>query len=137
VVRFSDLYEQFSQKYTGCTICFYKLGTDEVVGSDDELFFAYEDVQSKLLELELRVHRLTKKRSIDNISEADFDEPSEVSITSQQWTNSEMALFDAGVRLHGWGKWKSIAGEVRTRNVQAVRGFSRTLKGKRFNYGLS
>jgi hypothetical protein len=103
---------------------------DAAVGCNDELLFAYEDAASGVLELELRVQRLTKKRSIDQLSDHDTEEQ-QVSITSTQWKNSEIALFEAGVRLYGWGKWTRIQQEVKTRSVDAVRHFARTSKGLR------
>jgi hypothetical protein len=107
------------------------LNSNEVVGSDDELLFVYEDAVSGVLELELRLQRLSKKRSIDELSDHGTED-NDISITSKQWTNSEIALFGAGVRLYGWSSWKRIQGHVKTRNAQAVRNFARTSKGLRF-----
>jgi hypothetical protein len=118
------------QKYEGYSICFYLLNSNEVVGSNDELCFAYEDTGSSVLELELRLQRLSKKRSIDQLSDQETED-NQISITSTKWKNSEIALFGAGVRLYGWGRWKSIQVHVKTRNAQAVRNFARTSKGLR------
>lgn len=132
---YSELHNKFQLAFSAFIISFSLKGKDDIVGSDDELRFAYMDSDDGLLELDLKLisKNLKRKASAEKFSDAASDEDSiAVSITApfnNRWSHAEEALFKEGLQLFGWGHWASIATIVKTRSSEGVRAFSRTAKG--------
>ena len=103
--------------------------TSEIIGSQEELLFAYQDAptESDILTLELKLYpKQQKKRNIDCVE----DPESQGIKHSGKWMPSEVALFKVGVQQCGWGHWKRIFEVVDTRSLEQVKAFSKTQAGK-------
>jgi hypothetical protein len=125
VLVFSELQALAENYYPGFNVVLMKPGTVEIVGSQEELFFAYQDVSDgKVLYLELKISSASLKRKADDESESTPEFRHE-----GPWSNAEIELFKMGVDQFGWKKWKSISGVVGTRDRQQVRQFASTPKG--------
>lgn len=125
VLVFSELQALAENFYPGFNVVLMKPGTVEIVGSQDELFFAYHDASDgQVLDLELKITSASLKRKADDESDATPELRHE-----GPWSNAEMELFKMGVDQFGWKKWKSISRVIGTRDRQQVRQFSSTPKG--------
>lgn len=102
--------------------------TCEIIGSQEELIFAYEDVSSEsdILTLELKLYAKSEKRKFDCLEEPECQGINH----SGKWMPSEEVLFKAGVQQCGWGNWKRIAEVVNTRTMDQIKAFSKTQAGK-------
>lgn len=102
--------------------------TCNIIGSQEELLFAYEDEPNEcdVLSLELKLYA---KRDDDCVEE----EPKVQLINHVgKWAPSEVTLFKAGVQQCGWGNWKRISEVVDTRTMEQVMAFSKTQVGQSF-----
>lgn len=119
---------------------------NDVVGSEEELLFAFDD----------RLNELKKKEDVESTIEERFiafevvlakqnvrkrrrrspdvfeDSSSESNINCHRWTNEEIILFSEGVKEFGWSKWSRIAQTIPGRTEEQVRAFSRTSSGQEF-----
>ena len=102
--------------------------TSEVIGSQEELLFAYQDgpTESDNLTLELKLYAKQEKRNIDCVEDPEYQRVKH----SGKWMPSEVALFKVGVQQCGWGNWKRISEVVDTRTTEQVKAFSKTQSGK-------
>jgi len=100
----------------------------EIVGSQAELLFAYQDGQadSDVLNLELKLYPKSQKRGIDSVDDVEVQGITHIG----KWLPSEMELFKVGVQQCGWGNWKDVAQVVETRTIEQVRSFSKTQAGR-------
>lgn len=112
-----------------------KPGTSEIVGSQDELLFAYKDVQDvEVLNLDLKLFKTSKKRK----STPDEESDSQPQFRHEgRWSNAEEELFSMGVDQHGWRMWKEIAGVIGTRDREQVRKFAGSLRGSQYKKKIS
>lgn len=105
VKYFSDLEAKGLTFCPESKISFMVSGTRKMVGSQEELLYAYEDVgdgSSQILRLDLQIverNVLYRKRKYDDYS---VDVPKR----SGPWDSAEVLRFKEGVNLCGWGKWK-------------------------------
>jgi len=93
-------------------------GTNDVVGSQDEFFFAYKEVpkEDKILALDLSISNKRKiEEEEDKGIESDASSSPVLIEHTGPWTYGEVERFRMGVNAHGWGNWKRIAKEVATR----------------------
>jgi hypothetical protein len=122
---FSELQALAENLYPGFNVVLMKPGTVDIVGSQEELFFAYQDVsEGKVLYLELKISSTSLKRKADDEGESTPEFRHE-----GPWSNAEIELFKMGVDQFGWTKWQSISGVIGTRDRQQVRQFASTPKG--------
>lgn len=97
-----------------------KPGTSEIVGSQDELLFAYRDAQDvDVLNLDLKLFKTPKRRKSSPDEEESESQPQ--FRHEGRWSNAEEELFNLGVDQHGWRMWKEIAGVIGTRDREQVR----------------
>lgn len=105
VKYFSDLEAKGLMFCPESKIAFMVSGTRKMVGSQEELLYAYEDIDdasSQILRLDLQIverNVLYRKRKYDDYS---VDVPKR----SGPWDIAEVLRFKEGVNLCGWGKWK-------------------------------
>ena len=124
---FSELQSMVENFYPGFSAVLVKPGTQEIIGSQDELLFAYQDaLEGKVLNLELNLYKQSSKKR-KHPAESDFVAPT--FRHEGPWSNGEIELFKMGVDQFGWKKWKNIAGVVGTRDREQVRQFASTPKG--------
>jgi len=134
VIYFSDLKRRLESYYPGTLFMLTRAGSNEVVGSQDEFYFAFKDVPEgeKTLALDLTI---SKKRKITEEDDTDLESDASSSIQLIQhigpWTDAEVERFKIGVNTHGWGNWKRIAKEVATRTLKQVYKFSENNQAKR------
>jgi hypothetical protein len=118
-----------------------------IIGSQDELTFAYQDVPDNAttleLEAQLQTKSQTKKRPIEQVESDDsaVESESETTTTSAirapeadggiynavisgPWSSVEMEFFKTGVAMYGWGKWKLVSAVIGTRTAEQTRKFS-------------
>jgi antitoxin component HigA of HigAB toxin-antitoxin module len=122
---FSELQAIVENFYPGFSTVLVKPGTSEIIGSQDELLFAYQDItDGKVLPLELNLFKPSKRKHVSEkyIAAPEFRHEG-------PWSNGEIELFKMGVDQFGWRKWKSIAGVIGSRDREQVRQFSSTPKG--------
>jgi len=133
VALFSELQALAETYYPQFVVVLVKPGTNEIVGSQDELMFAYQDVKDKtVLNLELKLYRPSSKRKFSTeIPEQPLFNHGGV------WSNGEVELFKIGVNQYGWKKWKSIAGVIGTRDREQVRKFAASPRGSQFKRTMS
>jgi Myb-like DNA-binding domain len=125
VQMFSELKAIVDNFYPEVATVLVKPGTSEIVGSQDELLFAYQDIKDgEVLRLELKLFKSSKRKLA---SDKDIAPPS--FRHEGPWSNGEIELFKMGVDQFGWRKWKSIAGVIGSRDREQVRQFSSTTKG--------
>jgi Myb-like DNA-binding domain len=110
-----------------------KSGTNDVVGSQDEFFFAFKDVPENgtVLELDLII---SQKRRLEDEEGDESDASSSSSQFLQHsgpWADAEVERFKMGVNTHGWGNWKRVTKEVATRTRKQVYKFSESNQAKR------
>lgn len=135
VKYFSDLEAKGLTFFPGTKIAFMVSGSKKMVGSQEELLFAYEDLAgsaSQVLHLDLHVvgrNVERRKRKYEDYSE-------DVPKRSGLWDRAETLRFKEGVNRCGWGKWKGtaltdvgVADVVKSRTVESVRTFSRSSAG--------
>jgi Myb-like DNA-binding domain len=131
---YADLQAQVDTFHPGYTCILSIPDTQEIVGSQFELFCAYQDSSNDILALNLKLHEpesATRKRSIEEL-----DEPVEQDVFIRhtgRWLNSEVELFHAGVMQYGWGKWARIADYMQTRDRIQVCKFSSNQRAKKVN----
>jgi hypothetical protein len=119
-------------------------GTDELVGSQFELFCAYQDAVSDTLTLDLELHlkeRKNLKRIADEFYEDEVEEDGNkdwakvgkevFAFHTGRWSNSEAELFGVGVAQQGWGEWAKISDIIQTRDRAQVFKFSLSQRAKR------
>jgi hypothetical protein len=96
--------------------------TCEIIGSQEELLFAYQDgpKDCDILTLELKLYAKQEKRKIDCVEEPEGQGVKH----SGKWIPSEVVLFKAGVQQCGWRDWKGISEVVGTRTMEQCRIFS-------------
>ena len=103
VKYFSDLEAKGLMFCPDSKIAFMVSGTRKMVGSQEELLYAYEDMEDGyVLKLDLKIldrNVLYRKRKYDDYS---VDVPKR----SGPWDRAEVLRFKEGVYLCGWGKWK-------------------------------
>lgn len=104
VKYFSDLEAKGLAFCPGSRIAFMVSGTRKMVGSQEELLYAYQDLgdgSSQVLRLDLQIverNVLSRKRKYDH-------ESVHVPKRSGPWDRAEVLRFKEGVNLCGWGKW--------------------------------
>lgn len=133
ILHFSDLKRRLEGYYPQSTFLLSKSGTNEVVGSQDELFFAFKEVpqEEHVLALDLTI---SNKRKLD---EEEYDESDSCSSVQLQhvhvgpWTDAEAVRFKTGIDAHGWGRWKQVAAVVATRTPKQVAKYSENGQAKR------
>lgn len=125
---FSDLQLRVEAQNPGFRCVLTIPNTSEIIGSQEELLFAYQDgpEDCDMLTLELKLYAKQEKRKIDSV-----DDPVSQGVNhTGKWMPSEVALFKVGVQQCGWGNWKGISEVVDTRTSEQVKTFSKTQTGK-------
>ena len=106
VKYFSDLEAKGLMFCPESEIAFMVSGSKKMVGSQEELLYAYEDMAedaSQILRLDLKIverNVLHRKRKYDDLLALEFPK------RSGPWDKAEVLRFKEGVNLCGWGKWK-------------------------------
>jgi len=151
VKLFSELLEQIKSMFVGNAILEICTREGDVIGSQDELFFAYQFVKEQILHLQVElknpactpVNRPKKRRRAPSSEEDEEKEeeeeedsgedvvPPAVIRNSGVWTTSEMIRFEEGVKRFGWGEWSLISNYVQTRDRKQVFKFSTTDAGQK------
>jgi hypothetical protein len=132
VKLFSELQAAVETYYPQFVVVLVKPGTTEIVGSQDELMFAYQDVKDQtVLNLELKIYRPSSKRKFPEIPEPPLFRH------EGPWSNGEVELFKMGVNQYGWKIWKRIAGVINTRDREQVRKFAASPRGSQFKRTMS
>lgn len=130
---FSELQAVAETYYPQFVVVLVKPGTTEIVGSQDELLFAYQDVKDQnVLNLELKIYRQSLKRKFPTES----SDPPRFRHEGL-WSNGEVELFSMGINQYGWSKWKDIAEVIGTRDREQVRKFALTARGSQFKRKMS
>ena len=137
MIHFSDLKRRLEAYYPGTAFILTRADSKEVVGSQDELYFAFKNVQQggTILELDLTISNKRKLSENNNDRDCESDASSSFSPIIQHtgpWADAEVERFKMGVDTHGWGNWKRIAQEVATRTLKQVYKFSESNQAKRF-----
>ena len=138
VKYFSDLEAKGMTFCPESKITFMVSGTRKMVESQFGLLFAYEDMDTDILRLDLHIverNVLDRKRKYEDCS---MDGPWNFG----PWDRAEVLRFKEGVNICGWGNWKGelfvlltdsgVAETVKTRSVESVRTFSRSSEGMQF-----
>jgi hypothetical protein len=135
MLHFSDLKRRLEGYYPGNTFILTRSDSNEIVGSQDELYFAYKDIPQgeKVLSLDLSLSNKRKSNDDDNDDGFESDASSALQLNKHigPWTDGEVERFKMGVNSHGWGNWKRVAKEVATRTPKQVCKFSENNQAKR------
>jgi hypothetical protein len=87
LIFFSEIQALVENYYPGFNVVLMKPGTVEIVGSQEELLFAYQDVsEGKVLYLDLNLSSASLKRKADYESD-------ETECRQGPWSNSEIESF--------------------------------------------
>ena len=130
---FSDLQALIETYHPGFTVTLSVPGTSQVVGSQFELFCAYQDAEKDVLILNLKLSVIKKRAHDESEDEVDANFVRHAG----KWSNSEIQLFQAGVEQYGWGEWAKIASTIQTRDRGQVRTFSMNQRAKKFKSSVS
>ena len=134
ILHFSDFKRRLESYYPGTIFMLTRAGSNEVVGSQDEFYFAFKDVAQgeKTLALDLTVSNKRKITEEDDTGfESDASSSPQLIEHTGPWTDAEVERFKMGVNTHGWGNWKRVAKEVATRTRKQVYKFSENNQAKR------
>ena len=144
-MNFGELLARVKTLFDGYHVTLIVASTNAVVGSQDELLFAYRDVEDDQTTMHLTANLVARKRKIQEVETDDESEGGmnaelnsaaehapQVVNTSRVWTPVERELFGKGVAQYGWGKWMAISTIVSTRTPHQCRSFSRTKAGLSF-----
>ncbi|KAI8901473.1 hypothetical protein BC833DRAFT_617522 [Globomyces pollinis-pini] len=138
-IYFADLQTAVESCFLGYS-CILKLPvTPGIVGSQEELMFAYlekiEEAPIFNLEVQLIKRAETKRKRSDN-HEIDSTLDLTVSRRTDRGKHGEIELFDAAVKEFGCGKWRQVSNMIETRDIGQVRKFSQTILGRRYKPAL-
>jgi hypothetical protein len=133
ILHFSDFKRRLESYYPGTIFMLTRAGSNEVVGSQDEFYFAFKDVAQgeKTLALDLTVSNKRKITEDDTGSESDASSSPQLIQHTGLWKDAEIERFKMGVNTHGWGNWTRVAKEVATRTRKQVSKFSENNLAKR------
>lgn len=134
ILHFSDFKRRLESYYPGTTFMLTRAGSNEVVGSQDEFYFAFKDVsqEEKTLALELTISNKRKPSEEDDTGfESDASSAPQLIKHIGPWTDAEIERFKMGVNTYGWGNWKGVSKEVATRTPKQVCKFSENNQAKR------
>jgi hypothetical protein len=134
IIHFSDLKVRLEAYYRGSAFILKKADSNDIVGSQDELYFAYKELASGTSILCLDLY-LSKKRKLEDEegdgSESDISSDPQLTHHVGTWADGEIERFKIGVNTHGWGNWKAVAKTVGTRTAKQVSKFSENNQAKR------
>lgn len=144
---FSELYEQVQSMFIEDKLVELCTPQGDVIGSQEELFFAYQFAKEEILHVEVELKKKNpsppparrsaeKKRRDPCLSEGEISEDEDnfpVVRHAGIWTISEMIRFEEGVKRFGWGNWSDIANYIQTRDRKQVFKFSLTEAGQKSN----
>ena len=133
ILHFSDFKRRLESYYPETIFMLTRAGSNEIVGSQDEFYFAFKDVAQgeKTLALDLTVSNKRMINKDDTGSESDASSSPQLIQHIGPWTDAEVERFKMGVNTHGWGNWKRVAKEVATRTLKQVYKFSENNQAKR------
>ena len=131
---FSDLQAQVETYNPGARVVLSIPGTGQYVGSQFELYCAYEDATDAILRLDLKLYAKIRKRTCadSDIDDLDIIDRDNFVRHVGVWNNTEVQLFKNGVEQYGWGKWAEIAATIQTRDRKQVQKFSLNHRAKKF-----
>ena len=134
ILWFSDLKSRLEAYYPGTIFMLTISGSNRMVGSQDELYFAYKDVPEGEKDLMLDL-TLTRKRKADDADNQEFEytmSPQMLFHHTGRWSEAELERFKIGINTYGWGKWRRVAEVIETRSAKQVCKFSESQQARRF-----
>jgi hypothetical protein len=106
----------------------------DMIGSQDELLFAYKDlILKKQYVLNLSAEVIPVKQRVVSNDDEDQQHPMSNPNSTRKtgrWEFSEVVLYQDGVKLFGERSWSKIAKHVGTRDRFQVKEFSETHRAK-------
>lgn len=157
---FSELYDQIQSMFEHHKLLEICTLEGDVIGSQDELFFAYQNVKEQTLHVQVELKSpsptpavvvgsskkkrrapWTEEQKVVSVEEEEEEEESTEEEEEEEecvrhsgvWSTSEMVLFEEGVKRYGWGSWSEISRFIKTRDRKQVRKFAMTEAGQKSN----
>ena len=143
VSMYKELISQVKSMFPSLNVLYLERVSDGLlIGSQDELEFAYQDcikAETGVLNLNLKHSKKRKRLDDDEDEEEDDEEEDEEPRMKEKvrhkgkWEFSEILLYQKAVKLFGEKKWSKIANYIGSRDKQQVRDFAATPTAQRFS----